>query len=690
LRDFARDVEALAKASQQVKGPGDQETVKLQRMSEQLRGIKTNFGTSADEAGRLTSKVKDLGGQFQNLASTVVRSSGIGGSLGSLIGITSVGAAVTAVGVIVGQSLRMAYAFEQASVKAAAALSVGMGAGFTGNISRLQSAAYQGQRYGYNAQTMVDAMTIYGQSSGAAMPSNPAAQAKVFAQVARAYGLEPGQVAGYVGATTALNGQSWQSATNDLFGAVESGGAFGRRNGGADIIGAIDSALATLQYSNPDLNQSVAGPAAFMARMGQLGGYFGTSAGAMATYNTITGAMEGGNSDVRRAGMMYRAGISPLDVIYGETGPNNANSFKLLNYMTTTYGDPNGIRGAANLTGYFGQAGGRTLRALYNANGHSWNINNTPAGMNLSRAEQAMATPSGQILAGVAGIENSMTGNGVKLLDNLVKGWDAFQGMDPTTKAVYETGAAIVAAVLVGKAVNLPVGIGGAARVLGRAAAPAAIAFGLYDEYQHIRTGDSEFQNFGKGNPFGAAATYLQLRGQGLSNMAADGLARNIPVTGPHASEINAAAKKYGIPPSLLAALATQEWQGTPQNALGDFGHGHGYFQIDDRTWGAWLKTHHNGMNVGESAMLAASIIADEWKAHHDVRAVGGLYNAGDRNAAGTDDYRDRLVGTLNGVSKVAVPGGHLVVKAHFVQDHRGPHAGSRISNRPTQAWSGR
>src|SRR5580692_1117415 len=54
------------------------------------------------------------------------------------------------------------------------------------------------------------------------------------------------------------------------------------------------------------------------------------------------------------------------------------------------------------------------------------------------------------------------------------------------------------------------------------------------------------------------------------------------------ASQIESAARRYGLNPNLLAAVAAQETGGPGSNAgrnvVGDGGHGHGIFQIDDRS----------------------------------------------------------------------------------------------------------
>ncbi|MBV9971757.1 MAG: hypothetical protein JO135_00315, partial [Candidatus Eremiobacteraeota bacterium] len=54
-----------------------------------------------------------------------------------------------------------------------------------------------------------------------------------------------------------------------------------------------------------------------------------------------------------------------------------------------------------------------------------------------------------------------------------------------------------------------------------------------------------------------------------------------------YSGEIAAAAARHGVDAKLLAAVAAQETGGPGANAghniVGDGGHGHGLFQIDDR-----------------------------------------------------------------------------------------------------------
>jgi hypothetical protein len=106
-----------------------------------------------------------------------------------------------------------------------------------------------------------------------------------------------------------------------------------------------------------------------------------------------------------------------------------------------------------------------------------------------------------------------------------------------------------------------------------------------------------------------------------------------------YGAEIAAAAAAHGLDPKLLAAVAAQESGGpgsnSGNNVVGDGGHGHGLFQIDDRTW-AFAKTPA-AMNPAANANAAASILADNLTRYcGNVKAALSAYNAGSPTATGT------------------------------------------------------
>ncbi|HEY9181481.1 MAG TPA: transglycosylase SLT domain-containing protein [Candidatus Baltobacteraceae bacterium] len=119
------------------------------------------------------------------------------------------------------------------------------------------------------------------------------------------------------------------------------------------------------------------------------------------------------------------------------------------------------------------------------------------------------------------------------------------------------------------------------------------------------------------------------------------------------APQIARAAAKYGLDPRLLAAVAAQETGGPGANAgrniLGDGGHGHGIFQIDDR-FHAFAQSAQ-AMNPQANADYAAGMISGLLKQYggNPSRPSGqtlhealSAYNAGDPNATGTKtDWQD-------------------------------------------------
>ena len=105
-----------------------------------------------------------------------------------------------------------------------------------------------------------------------------------------------------------------------------------------------------------------------------------------------------------------------------------------------------------------------------------------------------------------------------------------------------------------------------------------------------------------------------------------------------YAPQIELAAQRHGVDPRLLAAVAAQETGGPGSNAgsniVGDGGHGHGIFQIDDR-WHAFARSSQ-AMNPQANADYAAGMIANLLQRYGDVRKALSAYNAGDPNAPGT------------------------------------------------------
>ena len=106
-----------------------------------------------------------------------------------------------------------------------------------------------------------------------------------------------------------------------------------------------------------------------------------------------------------------------------------------------------------------------------------------------------------------------------------------------------------------------------------------------------------------------------------------------------YGAQIAQAARSHGIDPKLLAAVAAQETGGpgasSGNNIVGDGGHGHGVFQIDDRTWS--FATTPAAMDPSKNADAAASILQDDLGRYGgNVKAALSAYNSGSPTGTGT------------------------------------------------------
>ncbi len=105
------------------------------------------------------------------------------------------------------------------------------------------------------------------------------------------------------------------------------------------------------------------------------------------------------------------------------------------------------------------------------------------------------------------------------------------------------------------------------------------------------------------------------------------------------AQQIAGAARRHGIDPTLLAAVAAQETGGPDTNAgrnvTGDGGHGHGIFQIDDR-WHSFARTPA-AMDPARNADYAAGMLSGLLREYGgDVHDALSAYNSGSPHAVGT------------------------------------------------------
>ena len=120
-----------------------------------------------------------------------------------------------------------------------------------------------------------------------------------------------------------------------------------------------------------------------------------------------------------------------------------------------------------------------------------------------------------------------------------------------------------------------------------------------------------------------------------VSSVSADLTAHGVAF----APAIAQAASAHGVDPTLLAAVAAQETGGPGSNAgrniVGDGGHGHGVFQIDDR-WHAFAGSTA-AMDPASNADYAAGMLKGLLDRYGgNVHQALSAYNAGSPNATGT------------------------------------------------------
>lgn len=113
----------------------------------------------------------------------------------------------------------------------------------------------------------------------------------------------------------------------------------------------------------------------------------------------------------------------------------------------------------------------------------------------------------------------------------------------------------------------------------------------------------------------------------------------NTNLTVAFGAQIEAAATRHHLEPRLLAAVAAQETGGpgadSGRNIVGDGGHGHGVFQIDDR-WHAFARSPA-AMDPARNADYAAGMLESNLNRFGgNVRSALSAYNAGSPTATGT------------------------------------------------------
>jgi soluble lytic murein transglycosylase-like protein len=98
---------------------------------------------------------------------------------------------------------------------------------------------------------------------------------------------------------------------------------------------------------------------------------------------------------------------------------------------------------------------------------------------------------------------------------------------------------------------------------------------------------------------------------------------------------IQQSAAKYHLAPAYVAAVMDRETGG--HNIIGDGGHGHGLMQIDNRSFGPWLASNHNGLDPATNIDKGCSLLRENLDAaaahglHGDqaLKFAASAYNAG-------------------------------------------------------------
>ena len=113
----------------------------------------------------------------------------------------------------------------------------------------------------------------------------------------------------------------------------------------------------------------------------------------------------------------------------------------------------------------------------------------------------------------------------------------------------------------------------------------------------------------------------------------------------PYADLIKRVSQETGMDPWIIAAIGQRESEwGAALNppgpaGTGDYGHGHGLMQIDDKTWGSWLASHDwtsPYVNVRKGADILSSnmdyFASRGLEGDEQVQAALAAYNHGPGN----------------------------------------------------------
>jgi hypothetical protein len=720
IKSLRQDIEALSKVrtASAVDNAGRESGLALTKQSQALKDAERGWHGVNSEASKAKETISGLTSAMTGFGRSAVGGAGLG-SMGSLLTAGGIGAVVAAAGVIAGQSVKMAYEFDKAATHAAQALSIGTGSSLSGNIAALKTASAQGLAYNISRPETLAAIQAYGAASGTGVRAATGA-AGGMAMYARAYAMDPQQVAQVVGTVTAMTGKDFDQEAGGMFGAAESAGNLGRRL--PEFLSTVTQTLTQLQASNAKGNFTGSEAAALIADVahGQKG-FYGTSAGAEAFFGSGKSLMAGISSSQKGLAFGVAAGIPQLDLMLERGGPKNeellmqqvgryaqmgngGTEADVINVMRAQGVSPDTIR--QTLDRYSFDKNGRLQGKSWQQQTHGFYSTQAPlsahdeAALAKKRADEYKATPLGQTEALFVAIQNQELKTGETLLTDLQKaaGWFDKTINGDFTRAAYVLGGALALNTaaqlglnplkLLGRGVGLGRGIAGVGEVaagaegaagaeaaggvgaglLGIGAAPlvagAALAGAAWTGFYHLVGG----KRMGEAHDIGAlAAGGLTDDASRSLIMGGTGGSRSLFSASQNAS-LRAASNKYGVPMALLAGLALQEHGGAVSNRDQIGGGGRGWFQIDTGSHMDWLRTHNMGHDFGSAADYAAAMVADTWKSTHSLSAVGEFYNGGHVGAKTTVNdrgtYEQGLATATNqafadGVGSTNIPDGN-------------------------------
>jgi peptidoglycan hydrolase-like protein with peptidoglycan-binding domain len=144
-----------------------------------------------------------------------------------------------------------------------------------------------------------------------------------------------------------------------------------------------------------------------------------------------------------------------------------------------------------------------------------------------------------------------------------------------------------------------------------------------------------------KYKPTGASAATARQDGLSAGPAASAKMAKNdLARLKPYKAQFEAAGKKYGVPPALLAAIASRESRGgaaLDSRGYGDAGNGFGLMQVDKRSHtlkgGPYSAEHINqAAGILKSYLTSVKKSHPSWPPEQQLRGAVAAYNSGPGN----------------------------------------------------------